>query len=411
MSDSTNTSFCLNPEIAKLLHERYKSILEGFRTDLTKDQEEFAPKEVPSVEHIQKLIEVSFWACLKKEEGRQHSFSLTFTPPEQAPDPFIFIPPLPFNAEKLAKLAPALHNQMASIGVWTNDKNENDKNGLVIWGLTPSTDQPFSVKAYETGHLLISYYYQGTVLITGSKIEFIDSAKFSLINNLLYGLSPNWNSNWNSKEEFYEALGKALAKSKALVKENDFKRIAKAMLSHTHGGTLLVVQDNEAWKNSINLSYGGIPYEKVKSELRARDDMMESEPDGFSRLQSPSYQASVEIANRSLKLVGQLTAVDGATVVTYDLKVLGFGAKIKPINVDEKPNEIFATEPFEGSIERIEKLSDLGGTRHQSAAQFVYDQKDSFALVASQDGRLSAFAWDPNKQAVSVIRHAEYASF
>ena len=34
-----------------------------------------------------------------------------------------------------------------------------------------------------------------------------------------------------------------------------------------------------------------------------------------------------------------------------------------------------------------------GGTRHLSAAQFVHDQQDAVALVASQDGRFTVFAW------------------
>jgi hypothetical protein len=37
----------------------------------------------------------------------------------------------------------------------------------------------------------------------------------------------------------------------------------------------------------------------------------------------------------------------------------------------------------------------LGGTRHLSAAQFVQDQQDAIALVASQDGRFTVFAWSP----------------
>ena len=35
----------------------------------------------------------------------------------------------------------------------------------------------------------------------------------------------------------------------------------------------------------------------------------------------------------------------------------------------------------------------LGGTRHISAAQFAQDQHDAVALVASQDGRFTVFAW------------------
>ncbi len=38
---------------------------------------------------------------------------------------------------------------------------------------------------------------------------------------------------------------------------------------------------------------------------------------------------------------------------------------------------------------------ELGGTRHLSAAQFVHDQRDAIALVASQDGRFTILEWSP----------------
>jgi DNA integrity scanning protein DisA with diadenylate cyclase activity len=49
------------------------------------------------------------------------------------------------------------------------------------------------------------------------------------------------------------------------------------------------------------------------------------------------------------------------------------------------------SEPVEGMSAVPLDLSQLGGTRHLSAAQFVHDQRDAFAMVASQDGRFSIF--------------------
>lgn len=45
-----------------------------------------------------------------------------------------------------------------------------------------------------------------------------------------------------------------------------------------------------------------------------------------------------------------------------------------------------------------------GGTRHLAAAQFVYDQRDAIALVASQDGRFTIFSWSPQLQMVHAHR-------
>jgi hypothetical protein len=46
----------------------------------------------------------------------------------------------------------------------------------------------------------------------------------------------------------------------------------------------------------------------------------------------------------------------------------------------------------------------LGGTRHLSASQFVHDQHDALALVASQDGRFTVFAWSPGVGMVHAHR-------
>jgi hypothetical protein len=42
----------------------------------------------------------------------------------------------------------------------------------------------------------------------------------------------------------------------------------------------------------------------------------------------------------------------------------------------------------------------LGGTRRLSAAQFVHDQRNAAALVASQDRRFTIFEWSTCEEAV-----------
>ena len=55
-------------------------------------------------------------------------------------------------------------------------------------------------------------------------------------------------------------------------------------------------------------------------------------------------------------------------------------------------------------ILRLVHPTQLGGTRHLSAAQFVHDQRDAIALVASQDGRFTVFAWSPCEGMVHAHR-------
>jgi DNA integrity scanning protein DisA with diadenylate cyclase activity len=62
------------------------------------------------------------------------------------------------------------------------------------------------------------------------------------------------------------------------------------------------------------------------------------------------------------------------------------------------------TEPVINATAAIMVPSQLGGTRHLSAAQFIHDQRDALALVASQDGGFTVFAWSPCEEMVHAHR-------
>jgi hypothetical protein len=62
------------------------------------------------------------------------------------------------------------------------------------------------------------------------------------------------------------------------------------------------------------------------------------------------------------------------------------------------------TEPIAGGAPDVVDPALLGGTRHLSAAQFVHDQRDAIALVASQDGHFTIFAWSPCEDMVHAHR-------
>jgi len=62
------------------------------------------------------------------------------------------------------------------------------------------------------------------------------------------------------------------------------------------------------------------------------------------------------------------------------------------------------SEPIVGGESAVLHPSALGGTRHLSAAQFVHDQRDAVALVASQDGRFTIFSWSRCEDMVHAHR-------
>ncbi len=167
--------------------------------------------------------------------------------------------------------------------------------------------------------------------------------------------------------------------------DNVLVRLAVSIRAHGRGGTLLVVpKDGLEWRQSIvhPISYSVSP---PFSEL----DGLRDDPDAL--------RSAVEA------LAGP-TAVDGATVISDRFEMLAFGVKI--IARDGAPHvaRVLVTEPVEGASEEVVEPSHLGNTRHLSAAQFVSDQRDSIALVASQDGRFTVFTWSPSREIVHAHR-------
>src|SRR5207244_13173056 len=99
---------------------------------------------------------------------------------------------------------------------------------------------------------------------------------------------------------------------------------------------------------------------------------------------------------------------NGANTNYLKLEFDWLSTKLITLNPNSRPENIRLSTPFEGAPYSAVKLSDLGGTRHQSAAQFVYDHKGCVAIVCSQDGRVSAMHWDSSRNTVIVITNLEY---
>jgi len=176
---------------------------------------------------------------------------------------------------------------------------------------------------------------------------------------------------------------------------NVLVQLAVSMRAHGRGGLLLVVPaGSDAWQESI---VRPIPYAVVPpfTELAALNR------------ESPDVKRTrhwQETVNRAVEAVAGLTAVDGATVLANQYELLAFGAKIARRKGSPQVEQVTVTEPIEGNVAATVHPTQLGGTRHLSSAQFVHDQRDAVALVASQDGRFTVFAWSPCEEMVHAHR-------
>jgi hypothetical protein len=176
---------------------------------------------------------------------------------------------------------------------------------------------------------------------------------------------------------------------------NVLVQLAVSMRAHRKGGLLLLVPAGDAsWRESANQP---VKYEIAPTwaELAA----LRFPPDDETRVRVWRDELT-----RAVDAVGGLTAVDGATVMTTSYELLAFGVKIARRRGSPVVSRLTLTEPVEGSGARVVNPEEVGGTRHLAGAQFVHDQRDAIALVASQDGRFTVFAWSPCEGMVHAHR-------
>jgi hypothetical protein len=176
---------------------------------------------------------------------------------------------------------------------------------------------------------------------------------------------------------------------------NVLVQLAASMRAHGRGGALLIVPHETAeWRESIVspvLYSVSPPFTELAALVALEDEARES----FEWQQD---------FRRAVDGIGGLTAVDGATLVSDRYELVAFGAKLSRRRGRDPVERVLLTEPVEGAPRALVTPYQLGGTRHLSAAQFVHDQREATALVASQDGRFTIFKWSACEDIVHAHR-------
>lgn len=367
-------------------NERYLSIFNsivealnreatGGRYELGDNSKAIHPPEViPDIEHLAQLVDTTFWASFEKEEGRPLSFTVAFMQPEQGSERLVvFGEPLPYDVRGLAKLAPAIGTAGGALLVGPFARGE-----LKIWGLINNSAEILNFKVIDPGSVIITYRVLNVAAISRSEAVLIRDP-------LLTHSSAIW-SRFRPGDENSEYDLWADPRTGAVL------QTVMAMRALGHGGTLVIVPNSDSWQRSVKLPipYAGdglfSPFGSSIAELR---DVLRDKEKTF---QEEMYWRWV--ISEICRKLAQLTAVDGATLVTYDLDVIGFGAKLEPAPGSQAPSYVVNVDPLDHAnwVKHL-KPEQLGNTRHQSAARFVAEQKDAIAFVVSQDGEVTALAW------------------
>jgi len=342
---------------------------------------------VPDAATIEALIDAAFWASLRREETYVPKISLAFASPADSVHPLLFEQAMPLSPAALVKVAPAVERPGIHLGVWPLESRASGplapgrpfESGLQVWGTIREIPAMCVVVEVAAPGLLVVKHHRGeesgkfvnVAVLEGDQIKVVDENASSLpdcpplLTSLLGFDSP---ASW-------------LAHSDAV---NILVQLAVSMRAHGRGGLLLVVPAaSDGWHESV---VRPIPYAIVPAFAELAQ--LNREPSEVRRTRT--WQEAMQ---RAVEAVAGLTAVDGATVMTKEYELVAFGAKLTRRKGSPLVEQVTVTEPIEGNTAQVVHPTQLGGTRHLSSAQFVHDQRDAIALVASQDGRFTVFAW------------------
>ena len=332
---------------------------------------------MPSADHVSALLNIAFWASLQQEEGRPVAVPLSLQSPSSDED-LVFEHPMPLDVEAVVRLAPAVYRERRGLGIRTDGVS-----GLEIWGLPPMTPTALCVDVKGPGLLVVKGMLRNVMIYHAGEATFLEDEDYNTLVRLtrlaLPGDAPGGdrfaNAYWTT-------------------------RVVDSMRKTGHGGIVLLVPNGSSvWRAALS----DVPKYQCSPPFRGLRDALD-------RLLSNPYAVNAVIEPEHLQYaadtVGQVTAVDGATVLDMDLRLHAFGAMIQSGHL--AIDEIICVEAGRAKAGGVlRSIRELGGARHRAAAEFCCRIQESVAFVTSQDGVLTEFGWLRAEQKLVALLHAE----
>ena len=364
----------------------------------------------PTREQWEDLLSCAFAASLESEESRSVVFTLTFFGEQDRSFPYTM--KVPFSPRNLARLSVALDLYRSRICVVPTDT------GLVIRGLVHLGNQhafdgkrqllhKFSIRVLGPGILLVSCGDKPLLTYRRGQLRYWGGVPSHLLNNLLRSaLSFHFRLRTTENEVTSDLLF-----TRAI------ETIARAILSHRHGGTLLILPKGARWEDRVLANQYAptapvTPIQEAFAKREGYERIRNEESKGNGKDAALPDVTSIPTAaqlSSELEWLGQLTATDGMTVIHPDLTLLGFGVFFKTQDSAEDPTLVSVTDLSDdrGDSQQSKALDSIGGARHQSAAVTCRHFPGAVAVVASQDGTLTSMICEPSNKVVTAFRHLE----
>ena len=315
-------------------------------------------RHAPDADTIEAIIDAAFWASLRREESYVPKISLAFLPADAATHPLMFERPLPLVPGALVKVAPAVERPGIHLGVW------RDGQELSVWGTVRAIPPLCLVVEVAAPGLLVVKHHRGdeaagkfvnVAVLEGDQIKIVDERASSLpdcpplLTSLLGFDSP---ASWRQGSSV-----------------NVLVQLAVSMRAHG------------AWRAAAGRAGGqrGVAgVDRAADPVRGRAAVCAARgaeaPGARTRSTSGPGRTPSTAPSRWLP---DLTAVDGATVLTNQYELLAFGAKITRRKGSPQVEQVTVTEPVEGNV-AADRAS-----RRSSAARATCPPRSSSTISAT----------------------------
>ncbi len=376
---------------------------EGLAEEYCKFFESIAYERRPNpCTFLRDMVVNAYDASLQNEEGRPVRFKIKF----EATSEFVEIPfTAEYSTKNLVKLAPTIGLGFRHLIVCPRA----DHASLEIRGITDLELQ----KKWQDDVLRWSFVRKASRSVTevDLRLRVLGAGHIQIVDSNHHWELRNGRSHYfqpivgvkRLRKWFQQALPEeSRSISASAVGEFALCKIIQKMVANAHGGTLLLGAKCDQRLTHKHNTDAAILRKAIVSYAEIEESLKQPE---FNNNASMIEQAhfSRRALTRAIDTVAALTAVDGATIISDDLLIQGFGTEISykpaPPNTEVKcMARAIGIGP--GTIEVGSKKLDGFGMRHRSAFGYCSEDEDAIAIVVSQDGGISVFCTDDDKEVV-----------
>lgn len=402
-----------------------------------KDRKYAKPPTLPPDKELQVLLDTAFHASFLTEEGRRPGFRIIYMPFEteqkEKNDKYFYNrhrlinldTPRPYSVSEINRLAPVAELTRLMICV-SNSSPKGQKPTLQIWGLLEVGENWWKFVHNETSEgMPPPNYFAITSMNPGELSVSAEGEVFVTLKsgNLIY---PESTAIWDgpvsnflqpARDKLYESVISTLDIKSFDKKGQDddyphccynyfLERILFYIREKSHGGTLIIVpnyisKDDTRLTDRLSLKYPcsyDYAWEVMISHLvnhrkyydfhfplwDGTIDMNQNNFHEYCMLSTEEDEIDEAIGDVA-QAIASMTSVDGAVVLTDELKVLGFGAEVLAVSPSLREVKIEGGSKFNHRIP-IESF----GTRHRSAFRFCSSLEEAVIFLVSQDGGVKA---------------------